>query len=640
MPLNKKSSNLKIALLTVFFLLAIVVSQAQPVNDNPCNATPLTVGTACSYVNATTINATASFGVPAPGCANYLGGDVWFSAVVPSSGSIIFDSNTGGVTDGGMALYTGACGSLTLVTCDDDGSANGFMPSISATGLTPGSTVYIRFWEYGNDNNGTFSICARTLNCNSVNNANCTNADPFCTGVSYDYCNTTNVPSLGGGGPFGCCLTTPNPAFYYMNVASNGQIVFNISQQTNGGVPIDVDFVMWGPFASQASMCSGYSAANIIDCSYSTAAIETATIPFAVAGQWYLILITNFSNQAGVINFNQTNSGQAGSGSTNCNLLTAIPSACSGGVYTLNGNVQVQAPPATGTLTVSTSCGGSQVINAPFSTSIPYSIPNICGNGQTCSVSAVFSAAGSPAILSASYTAPSCNTLTATPGACVNGQYTLSGTLTTACLPTTGTLTISSSCGGSLVVNAPFTSPYNWTLPPSNGNGGNCTVTAVYSAPGAPIITPFNFTEPSCCGSSAGTIAVTTTNGSQSVLPNGTTQVVLCPGGSFQLTSNNNFTLPPAGCANCIPELMYAIYTSPGPTVPDPDLDPNWTGYYWTGQDITTANAAPYNTNTTGGCSPLLSLPAVAGYANPNSGNNTLVIVPITADDGDNEVPS
>ncbi|MFM7767436.1 MAG: proprotein convertase P-domain-containing protein, partial [Bacteroidota bacterium] len=165
-------------------------------------------------------------------------------------------------------------------------------------------------------------------------------------------------------------------------------------------------------------------------------------------------------------------------------------------------------------------------------------------------------------------------------------------------------------------------------------------VTAVYSAPGAPIITPFNFTEPSCCGSSAGTIAVTTTNGSQSVLPNGTTQVVLCPGGSFQLTSNNNFTLPPAGCANCIPELMYAIYTSPGPTVPDPDLDPNWTGYYWTGQDITTANAAPYNTNTTGGCSPLLSLPAVAGYANPNSGNNTLVIVPITADDGDNEVPS
>nr|WP_255702323.1 GEVED domain-containing protein [Flavobacterium sp. SM15] len=34
------------------------------------------------------------------------------------------------------------------------------MSSITRTGLTPGSVIYVRFWEYSNDNPGTFGICA------------------------------------------------------------------------------------------------------------------------------------------------------------------------------------------------------------------------------------------------------------------------------------------------------------------------------------------------------------------------------------------------------------------------------------------------------------------------------------------------
>ena len=37
-----------------------------PSNDDPCNATPLNVGTTCSFVNGTNASATASTGVPAP----------------------------------------------------------------------------------------------------------------------------------------------------------------------------------------------------------------------------------------------------------------------------------------------------------------------------------------------------------------------------------------------------------------------------------------------------------------------------------------------------------------------------------------------------------------------------------------------
>ncbi len=706
------------------FVSSAVFAQA-PVNDDPCNATPLTASTGCNYVTGTNLNATATAGVPAPGCANYVGGDVWFSVTVPASGSLIFDSNTGVVTDGGMAIYSGTCSNLTLISCNDDGSANGLMPSISANGLTPGSTIYIRFWEYGNDNNGDFSICVEQITpCATVStNSSCVSADPFCTGTSYNYCNTVNVPSLGGGGIYGCCGSTPNPAFYFMNIQTSGSVVFNISQTSNAGLGIDVDFVLWGPFASQAAMCAGLAAGNIIDCSFSIAAVETATISNAIAGQWYMILITNYSNQPGNIQFNQTNTGNANAGSTNCNILTAIPSPCSNGLYTLAGSVEVPAPPTTGTLTVSSSCGGSVVFNAPFVTPISYSIPNICATGDTCTATAVFSAAGAPTILptsflasscnsltavpsvctgngysvsgimtayclpvtgtltftsscggsvtynapfsspfsytipnmcanggnctitaafsaanapvipNASYSAPVCNSLTATPGICTGGQYIMSGVLiNNGCIPATGTLTIASSCGGSVVYNAPFTSPLNWSLPASNGNGGNCTITAVYSAAGAPLITSVVVAEPQCCNANAGTIDVTVNGGTITSTGNAT-QVVLCSGGSVSLISNDDYILPPAfdpGWDDS--ELFYAIYVSPGPTVPDPDLDPNWTGYYWTGEDF--FNNA-YATST-GGCSPLLSLPAVPGYASPSSPTNTLVFVPITADDSDN----
>lgn len=130
-----------------------------PNNDEPCTASAITVGTSCTFSTYTNTCATSSVGPPAPGCASFNGGDVWFTVTVPSGGSLTFDSNIGVITDGGMAIYSGTCNSLSLISCNDDGSNNGLMPMIAATGLTPGSTIWIRFWEFGNDNQGTFDLC-------------------------------------------------------------------------------------------------------------------------------------------------------------------------------------------------------------------------------------------------------------------------------------------------------------------------------------------------------------------------------------------------------------------------------------------------------------------------------------------------
>jgi hypothetical protein len=134
-------------------------------NDECATAITLTVNTSCifsTYSNATATTS-STVGTPDPGCGSYSGGDVWFKVVVPANGILVLDSQVGTILDSGMALYSGSCGALTLIECDDDDSANGAMSYINRSGLTPGSTVYIRFWEYGNNNNGTFSICASTI---------------------------------------------------------------------------------------------------------------------------------------------------------------------------------------------------------------------------------------------------------------------------------------------------------------------------------------------------------------------------------------------------------------------------------------------------------------------------------------------
>ena len=98
--------------------------------------------------------------LPAPGCASYQGGDIWFFATVPPSGNITIEtSDAGGFTDSGLTLYSGTCGALTELECNDD-SGDGFFSLIELTGQTPGDIIYIRVWEFGNNNFGDFGVCA------------------------------------------------------------------------------------------------------------------------------------------------------------------------------------------------------------------------------------------------------------------------------------------------------------------------------------------------------------------------------------------------------------------------------------------------------------------------------------------------
>lgn len=159
--------------------------------------------------------------------------------------------------------------------------------------------------------------------------SDCSTADPFCTGTTYTFPNTTGVPDAG---TFGCLITTPNPAWYFLQIATTGNIDIHIEQTSTSGGGIDVDFIMWGPFTSVSAACAtNLQSTSAVDCSYSTAAQEDANIPNAVAGEFYMLLLTNFANQSGTISFSQT----GGNGATDCSIVCGPPDVSVGTTQTI-----------------------------------------------------------------------------------------------------------------------------------------------------------------------------------------------------------------------------------------------------------------------------------------------------------------
>ena len=265
---------------------------------------------------------------------------------------------------------------------------------------------------FESDNSVFLSGWAATITCSSAppsTGNDCGTASPFCTGTSYVFPNNTNQPDLG---TIDCLFSSPNPVWYYMQIANSGNLNINISQTDAFGFGIDVDFDLWGPFNTLPNGCVAIAngTAPSVDCSFSAAFTEQANIVGAVTGQFYIMLLTNYSNQAGTISFS---SGAGSTATTNCALLcnitdvTANAGACipATNTYTVTGQVTATNPPATGTLLITSSCGGSVTINAPFVSPINYTLPGIIATGGSCNITASFSADPSCSFTQ-SYTSP------------------------------------------------------------------------------------------------------------------------------------------------------------------------------------------------------------------------------------------
>ena len=164
-----------------------------------------------------------------------------------------------------------------------------------------------------------YSFTLRTFaNCNNA--SVCSQANSLCSSLGVPFPNTTNLPSTG---TMGCLSTTPNPTWFVMPISQAGTINLMIQQSTdiNFSLPnLDVDYVVFGPYSNPTTPCNGQLTSNYIaSCSYSPNNVEYPIIQNVQPGQFYLIMVTNYSNSPGYIKI--TDIGGTSTGGINCSGL-------------------------------------------------------------------------------------------------------------------------------------------------------------------------------------------------------------------------------------------------------------------------------------------------------------------------------
>ncbi|MCP4442458.1 MAG: T9SS type B sorting domain-containing protein [Aureispira sp.] len=176
--------------------------------------------------------------------------------------------------------------------------------------------TYIQFWM--------IISCLFAANLALGQSPDCINAftSPICGAVAPYPANSDGTGSGSGpqapaGNNYDCLGTQGNPNFFTITIDQSGPIDFDI----NNSAPVDVDFILWGPYYSLSeaqSYCGNLgngpiapSPANVnqvTDCSYAGGtAPELVTIPNAQSGEIYILMVTNYANTPTNISTTATN---------------------------------------------------------------------------------------------------------------------------------------------------------------------------------------------------------------------------------------------------------------------------------------------------------------------------------------------
>ncbi len=183
------------------FYLTVTPAQPPPANDACANAIPITDG----LTTSTCVGAATEAGLPAA-CATFTS-DVWFSYTNPSStcpASVTIDmcTVTTNAFDSVLVVWTGTCGSLTQLACNDDFCAASGAPSHVVFALTPGQTVLISVGAWSNSQAYPFAMnVTHHTAVTQVVGTSCPNS-----GISF----STTLPVLGQTSTISLTGATPS----------------------------------------------------------------------------------------------------------------------------------------------------------------------------------------------------------------------------------------------------------------------------------------------------------------------------------------------------------------------------------------------------------------------------------------------
>lgn len=230
-----------------------------PANDNCANADVLQVNADLTCINvtaSTTSGATASTQT-APTClAAGANDDVWFKFTATSAQHRISLLNVANFTDMAMAVYSGACGSLTQLACSDPNT-------LTITGLSVGVEYYVRVWTVTTTYTPTaFEICVGTPPPPPANDACSTATVIPAIAVGTPYNDAQDATSAtNNSGAVGCSTSTygqMNDGVWYSIVGDGTTYTVNVTE-TGWDSQIDVYTGSCGSFSCIASQDSSGS---------------------------------------------------------------------------------------------------------------------------------------------------------------------------------------------------------------------------------------------------------------------------------------------------------------------------------------------------------------------------------------------
>lgn len=322
----------------------ITFSGTAAANDIPCNSFNLSIGAPSSGTN---ICSSDSYEPATVSC--WTGGTkntVWYDFVAPASGEVriktIITASANVLQRTQIALFSGTCGNLTQLSCNQDApDCGGYGPENSEIyypSLTPGATYYIAV-DGESSTVGDFGILV----------IDGTGSFPFVQGqdcpTSFTVCNPTTTignpgyQAIGGqcdhDGSGNCTNGEANSIWYVINVdpalVGSSVLEFDIIPNDYGnpnpitgvanpgysstGDETDYDFVLYKVSGTGATSCAGIqSGASDAACNFSSLGVTGATStgnapaaypgfngaydvgPTVVAGEQYVIVIQNYSN--------------------------------------------------------------------------------------------------------------------------------------------------------------------------------------------------------------------------------------------------------------------------------------------------------------------------------------------------------
>ena len=178
-------------------------------------------------------------------------------------------------------------------------------------------------------------------------NNHCVDSDPFCTSDVISFAAATSSQTAdqleGTTVEDGCIGSSYSPAWFHMRIQTGGQFIIHAEgHDPNNGTNRDIDFCIWGPFTNPTTPCvAQLTTSTIIDCCYSASYSEniylgypggqhnhgssshgTITEHTPVTGEYYILMITNFSQNPCTITFSKTPN--SGPGETDCGILPGV----------------------------------------------------------------------------------------------------------------------------------------------------------------------------------------------------------------------------------------------------------------------------------------------------------------------------